>query len=504
MIDFAALAQAFHLLGSSWQPWLVVIPGILIGLLVHAVPGLTTSMALAICLPLIPYMDFLEALIFMTAMYAGAVFGVAVPAILLNVPGSAAAVGTTFDGFPMARAGKHNEALGLALAASCVGQAFAYTILLLLAGPIAAFAIKLGPPEMLVLALWGLTLIGRLRGRHFARGLLAGAFGLLLGTVGLSARGASRGTFGFDLLLNGIPTVPAIVGLFAAAELFNLVGRDYIVEDTSMRRVEAGRILAGMREAFRHPGTLLRGCILGSCIGIVPGGHAIANLLSYAEARRAAKDPEKFGTGDPRGILAAESANSSSEGGSMATLLALGIPTGGATAVMLVAFSMHNITGGPSFMRDHTDLVYAVILSSLAQVGVLALIGLAFTYIAGFVVKVRLRMLVPIVLALAVIGSYALAQNIAGPITLAVFAMIGWLMQRFDYPVSAAVIGLLLGRLTEGDLLRSYQMSGGDWNFIFTRPIALVMLFLLIGSTLIPYLRTAKARLAAKPATTIE
>ena len=167
MIDFHALTAAVHLLGGSWQPWLVVLPGLLIGLAVHAVPGLTTSMALAVCLPLIPYMDFLQALIFMTAMYAGALFGVAIPAVLLNVPGSAAAVGTTFDGFPMAQAGRHNEALGLALAASCVGQAIAYLLLLCLAQPIAAFAIRLGPPEMLMVALWGMTLIARLRGRHW-------------------------------------------------------------------------------------------------------------------------------------------------------------------------------------------------------------------------------------------------------------------------------------------------------------------------------------------------
>ena len=380
MINLTALTEAVHLLGSSWQPWLVVVPGILIGLTVHAVPGLTTSMALAICLPVVPYMDFLQALIFMTAMYAGALFGVAIPAVLLNVPGSAAAVGTTFDGFPMAQAGRHNEALGLALAASCAGQAAAYLILLCLAEPIAAFAIKLGPPEMLVVSLWGLTLIARLRGRHLTRGLLAGVFGLLLGTVGLSARGAARGTFGIDLLLDGIPVVPAIVGLFAAAELFNLVGRDYVVDDLAHRRVSASRILIGMRDTLRYPGTLLRGALLGTGLGLLPGGHAIANLLSYSEARRAAKDPERFGTGDPRGIIAAELANASSEGGSMATLLALGIPTGGATAVMLVAFSMHNITGGPAFMREHTDIVYAVILSSLAQVAILAVVGFGFIF----------------------------------------------------------------------------------------------------------------------------
>ena len=501
MVDWDALAAALHLLGSSWQPWLVVLPGILIGLLVHAVPGLTTSMALAVCLPLIPYMDFLQALIFMTAMYAGALFGVAIPAILLNVPGSAAAVGTTFDGFPMAQQGRHNEALGLALGASCAGQAAAYLILLVLAQPIAAFAIRLGPPEMLVVALWGLTLIARLRGRHMARGLLAGVFGLLLGTVGLSVRGAARGTMGFDLLLDGIPLVPAIVGLFAAAELFNLVGRDYIVADLTRRRVEACRILAGVRDTFRHPGTLLRGAILGTGIGVLPGGHAIANLLSYSEARRAAPDPERFGTGDPRGIVAAESANASSEGGSMATLLALGIPTGGATAVMLVAFSMHNITGGPAFMRDHADLVYAVILSSLAQAVILAVVGFGFIFVAGFVVKVRLRILVPLVLAMAVVGSFALSQNVAGPLTLATFAIVGWLMQRFDYPVAACVVGLLLGRLTEGALLRTYQMSGGELQFLLTRPIALVLLALLVLSVVFPYLRPSRPRLPRRPHT---
>jgi putative tricarboxylic transport membrane protein len=497
MIDVHAIWSALDLLGGSWQPWLVVLPGMLIGLAFHAVPGLTTSMALAVCMPIIPYMDFLPALIFMTAMYTGALFGVAIPAILLNVPGSASAVATTFDGFPMAQAGRHNEALGFALAASCFGQALAYVLLLFLVQPIADFAIRLGPPEMLIVALWGLTLIARLRGRHFARGALAGLFGLLLGTVGLSARGAARGTMGLDVLLDGIPVVPAIIGLFAAAELFNLVRSDYIVSDVTRRDVRGRRILAGMRDTFRYPGTLVRGALLGAVVGILPGGHAIANLLSYSEARRTAKDPGSFGQGNPRGIIAAESANASSEGGSMATLLALGIPTGGATAVMLVAFSMHNITGGPQFMHDHKDLVYAVILSNLAQVALLALVGFAFIFAAGYVVKIRLRALIPIVFAMAVIGSFALAQNMAGPVTLVVFAVVGWLMQRFDYPVAATVVGLLLGRMTEGALLRTYQLSGGEASYLLGRPIAMVLLGLLLISIGLPLVRRVLVRPAS-------
>jgi putative tricarboxylic transport membrane protein len=489
MIDLAAFSSALHLLGSSWQPWLVLVPGLLIGLFCHAVPGLTTSIAIAICLPIIPYMDFLSALIFMTSMYTGALFGVAVPAVLLNVPGSASAVATTFDGFPMAQAGRHDEALGYALAASSFGQLVTYLLLLTLVQPIAEVAIKLGPPEMLIVAIWGLTLIARLRSRHFARGLLAGAFGLLLGTVGLSLRGAVRGTMGFDVLLDGVPIVPAIIGLFAASEMFNLVRRDFIVADAAARRVRAGRIMRGVVDTFRHPGVLMRGALIGTGIGVLPGGHAIANLLSYSEASRAAKDPESFGHGDPRGVIAAESANASSEGGSMATLLVLGIPTGGATAVMLIAFDMHNITGGPQFMHDHKDVVYAVILSNLAQVVALAVLGFGFIFVASSIVKLRLRTISPLVLSLAAIGSYALSQNSAGPITLFVFSVIGWLMQRFDYPVAATVVGLLLGRLTEGALLRTYQMSGGDPLFLLGRPIALGFLLLLILSVALPLWR---------------
>jgi putative tricarboxylic transport membrane protein len=470
----------------------VVFPGLLIGLIFHAVPGLTTSMALAICLPIIPYMDFLPALIFMTAMYTGALFGVAIPAVLLNIPGSASAVATTFDGFPMAQAGRHGEALGYALAASIVGQAIAYVLLLILVQPIAAVAIKLGPPEMLVMSVWGLTLIARLRGKHFARGLIAGLFGLLLGTVGLSSRGVMRGTMGFDALLDGIPVVPAIIGLFAAAELFNLTQAEYIVPDAALRKVSARQILTGMRATFRFPGVLLRGSLIGAAVGVLPGGHAIANLLSYSETKRNAQDPDSFGRGNPSGVIAAESANASSEGGSMATLLALGIPTGGATAVMLIAFDMHNITGGPQFMHDHKDLVYAVILSNLAQVAVLGVLGFGFIFLASYVVTIRIRTLIPIVLSLSVIGAYVLAQGMVGPVTLFVCAVLGWLMQRFDYPVAATVVGLLLGRMTEGALLRTYQMSGGDPHFILERPIALGFLALLVVSLVLPSLRKRK------------
>jgi putative tricarboxylic transport membrane protein len=493
MIDLPAVGDAFGMLFGSWEPWIVVLPGMFIGLLFGALPGLGASMALALCLPFTLYMDFLSAIIFMTAIFTGNGFGCAVPAIMLNLPGSPAAVATTFDGFPMAKAGLHNEALGLGLAASSFAEGLSYLILFVLVELMAVAVLKLGPPEMFVVALWGLTLIAGLRGRFFMRGLLAGIFGLLLGTIGFSARGDIRGTMGFDALLDGIPYVPALMGLFAASELFNLMQSEYIVKNAQARSVSLRRILKGVRQTFSYPAVLIRGSLIGVFIGAVPGvGSSVSNLLAYSEARRTADDPKSYGKGNPRGVVAAEAANSSSEGGSMATLLALGIPGSGSTAIMLAAFALHNVTGGPRFLSDHKDIVYAIIFANFIQVFVLLFCGVAFIYAASALVKLPVRVLVPVIIALSVLGSYTLTGNMAGPITYFVFAVLGWVMSRYEYPVAACVVGLLLGRMVEGEMLRTVQMSGLDPHFILERPIALVFLALLVLSIVWPVVRQRK------------
>jgi putative tricarboxylic transport membrane protein len=500
MIDFTAAADAIALLTTSWGPWIVVPPGIIIGLVFGAIPGLSIGIAMAIFLPVTLYMDFLMAMLFLTSIFTGGTFGSAIPAILMNIPGAAAAVATTFDGYPMAQQGKHNEALGLALASSCFGTALGYTLLLLLIEPIARAVLKLGPTEMFVVAVWGITLIAALSGGNIVRGLLAGTFGLLLGTVGMSARGDIRGTLDSPYLLDGFPIVPALIGMFAAAELFNLGSKRYIVKDVEMRRLDFGRILNGFRIAARHPWILVRGSLIGILIGAVPGvGAAVANMVSYVETRRRADDSETFGSGNPKGVMAAESANSSSEGGSMATLLALGIPGGGATAIMLGAFAMHDITGGPRFISDHKDIVYAIIFSNLAQTVLLVFIGLGFIFLSSALVKVPTRILVPTVLSLATLGAFSLTGNLVGPVTLACFAALGWMMRRCDYPVAATVIGLLLGRMAEGELLRSYQISGGEFEYLLGRPVTMVLLGLIALSMFSPAIkRKLQGRAAAR------
>ena len=483
MFDLGALESGLSLLFSDATPWLIVIPGILIGLVFGAVPGLQISMAMAIFLPMTLYMDFMQAMLFLTAIFTGGSFGGGVPAILMNIPGTSSAIATAFDGYPMSRKGEHNTALGLALGSSCIGVIIGYSILLFLVEPISELVLRLGPAEMTVVILWGITLIASLSGEFLLKGLIAGLFGLLVGTIGYSEAGVARGTFGSAYLLDGIPVIPAMMGMFAASELFRLVNSNYLVEDSAARKVSVRQIFAGFVSAIRYPWVILRGSLIGIFVGAVPGvGSSVANLLSYIQTRKEHPEPETFGRGNPAGVAASESANSTSEAGSMATLLALGIPGGGATAVMLAAFAMHNITGGPQFIREQSDIVYAIIFANFGQAFLLIVMGLMFIPVLANVVKVPMNYLVPSVLALATFGSFGLTGNLAGPTTVLVFAVIGWIFKRYQYSVPAAVIGLLLGGMADESMIYSWQISGGQWSYILERPMTIAMLVLLLVS----------------------
>jgi len=485
MVDLDALHSGLRLLFSDFTPWLIVVPGILIGLVFGAVPGLQISMAMAIFLPFTLYMDFLQAMLFLTAIFTGGSFGGSIPAILMNIPGTSSSIATSFDGYPMSSEGRHNAALGIALGSSCFGVLIGYSILLLLIDPLSKAVLKLGPSEITMIVIWGITLIASLSGDKVTKGLIAGIIGLLLGTVGFSEIGAERGTFGSIYLLDGIPAIPAMMGMFAASELFKLVKSDYLIADSDARGVSMGEILKGFLSVFAYRWIVLRGSIIGAFIGAIPGvGSSVANLLSYVAAKRKSEHPESFGRGNPEGVVASEAANSTSEAGSMATLLALGIPGGGATAVMFAAFAMHNITGGPQFVREQTDIVYAIIFANFGQAFLLIFLGLLFIPLLANVVRVPMLYLIPTVLSLAVFGSFGLTGDISGPVTVMCFALLGWLFKRFDYSVPAAVIGLLLGGMAEESLIYTYQISGGQWSYLMERPLTIFILIVLCFSLL--------------------
>jgi putative tricarboxylic transport membrane protein len=485
MINFAAASAAIALFTHTWAPWLVVVPGLIIGIVFGAIPGLSFPIAMALFLPFSLYLDFVPAILLLTAMFTGGNFGGALASILINVPGTPGSDATCFDGFPMTKQGRHNEALGVALFASVIGTGISYLILFFMIQPLSEAVLRIGAPEMLMIAIWGLTLIAFLDEGSFLKGLLAGTVGVVLGTVGMNSVGVLRGTFGSMHLIDGIPAVAGLIGLFAASELLHLFGQNFIIEDPGKRKVDVRKILWGAGYSLRRFKTILPGALIGTGVGALPGvGAAIANLVSYSAARARSKEPKTFGKGNPDGVAATEAANSSAEGGSMATLLALGVPGGGGTAVMLGAFAMHNVYGGPRFIVDHKDVVYAIILGNFVQVLVLVFVGLALLPFASAVVKMPLRYLAPGVLILCVFGAYPITGTIIGPIAVVIFGLIGWVMRHYDYPVTAMVIGLLLGRLIEGEMLRSFHLGSNNLWIIFQRPISLI-LFLCLAATLV-------------------
>lgn len=502
MIDTFAFSQAINLLFSDLSPWLYVIPGLMIGLIFGAVPGLQISMAMAVFLPITWMMDFLQAMLFLTAIFTGGAYGGGVTAILMNIPGSSSSVATAFDGYPMAQKGKHNEALGLGLGASVVGTFIGYLLLMLLIQPLASMVLRLGPLEMVMIVLWGLALIATLNDSTVAKGLLAGVLGLLLSQIGMSSTGVMRTTIGNPYLIDGISVVPAMIGLFAASELLRIRNNAFLVQEEASRKISFKKILSGFFEVFKYPKILLKGSFIGALIGAVPGvGSSVANLVAYGEIRRSAKNQDEFGKGASEGLIAAESSNSSSEGGSMTALLALGIPGGAATAVLLAAFSFHNLVGGPAFIRDQRDLVYSIIIGNFGQVILLAFVALMILPILGLVVRIPLTYLVPSVLALCAWGGFGITGTVAGPITVMVFAGLGWLMRRHAYPVAATVIGLLLGKMAEGEMVRTLQISAGNpLTYFAERPIAIVLLVLFILSAIVmPILRKQKEKKTQAP-----
>ena len=269
--------------------------------------------------------------------------------------------------------------------------------------------------------------------------------------------------------------------------MLRLMHDEYIVKSREHRKLGFRRILSGASLAFRYPVVLVRGSVIGALIGMMPGvGAAIANLLSYNATKRGDADPSRFGAGAPKGVVAAESANSSSEGGAMLTLIALGIPGGAATAMLYSVFAVNNVTGGPAFYAENKEIVYAIVLNNLVQTVLLFVVGLGCIHIFASLVRVPNRFLVPSVLATAVIATYAVTGNMTGPVTAIVFGILGWLMRRHGYPLSAMVVGLLLGRQLEQEALRSVQISGGQLSYIFERPITLILASLFVFSILWP------------------
>lgn len=475
---------------TIFQPYnfLMTIFGSAMGILFGALPGINASMGVALLLPLTYGMSPVAAMSMLLGIYCGAIYGGSITAILINTPGTTAAACTSLDGYNLAQKGKAGKALGMAAIASYIGGTISVVVLIILAPILAKVALSFGPPEYFALAVFGLSIITSLAGDNLIKGLISGALGLMLGTVGLDLiNGSERYTFGLVNMYDGISFIPVLIGLFAVSQV--LINSE-APESLSMKDTKILGLLPTMTELKSVAATILRSSAIGSFIGILPGaGATIASFICYNEAKRWSKHSEKFGTGILEGVAAPEAGNNAATGGAMVPLLSLGIPGSETTAVLLGAFMIQGISPGPLLFRDHIDVAYGIFAGLLLANLAFLIMGIFGVKIFVKILQIPYRILLPLIMALAFVGSFSVKNNLFDVGLLLLFGVIGYFMRKLKFPTAPVVLALVLGPMAEGSLRRALIMSGGKWSIFVTRPISLVLLILTTISLLYPIIR---------------
>jgi len=497
MSELSSLWAGIGLL-SDWQVILMMILGLLFGIITGAIPGFSTPLAISVMLPVTFGMESLQAIVFLTCIYAGGNFGSSISAILINIPGSPQAIVTGLDGYPMTRQGRGSEALGVAVSASAVGNLIGAIFLILILPLLVQFALSFGPPELFLVGVIGLTIIASLH-KSFLKAAVAGMFGVLIGTIGMTDTGAMRGTWGFYELLDGIPLIPALIGLIGFSELFMMLQRTYVAGDGAAdmgttQTQSLRQLLTGFVKTFRHPISLLRASTIGVLIGGLPGaGATVASVVSYNEGRRYSKNSANFGKGEPEGVINSEAANNASEGGALALLLSLGIPGGLATAVLIGGFMLQGLVPGPRLFMDNPALMYGVMSAQVFASFMLLFFGLVVSFYAAKIIQVPTMVLIPLIALFSIVGTYAVKLLMFDVYIMLVFAVIGIILRKFDYPLIAVILGLILGPILDSQLMRTYQGSGGLSVSIFTeRPLSLLLIGILLLSLIPLFVRLAR------------
>lgn len=462
--------------------------GVLGGVIIGALPGLTAPMGCALLIPFTYTMQPVPAILMLVSLYCGATFGGSIAAILVHAPGTPAAAATTFDGYPLAQKGMAGKALGMSCISSAIGGVFSVIVLIFLAPVLADIAIKFGPPEYFALAVFGLSMISSLGSRSVLKNLLGGTIGVFIACVGMDEiSGFTRYDFGSTNLMDGISFIPVMIGLFAATEVFRQA-------EKGMRKLEVDRKIVGLLPSWQEvkevKTTLMRSCLIGTFIGILPAeGGTVAAFIGYNEAKRFSKHPEKFGTGILEGVAAPECANNAATGGAMVPTLALGIPGSGTTAVILGALLVHGMRPGPLLFIQNIELVYSIFIGMLFANLMFLGLGLMGAKIFSQILRVPNYVLSPIILVLSVVGTYSLHNNMADVWIMLISGIVGYKMKEYGFAAAPIVLGLVLGELIEISLRRSLIVFGNNPFIFFTRPYSALFIVLTVLGLLSPWIR---------------
>lgn len=475
------LAEAFTYLFQAYPLFLLVL-GTILGIVVGAMPGLTGAMLISLTVPLTFGMEGVDALILLVSMYVGSVSGGLITATLLRMPGTPASMMTTLDGYPMAVAGKPGRALGLGISASAFGGIVSWIFLLMLARPMADISTQLSAFDLFALVMTALVLIASVSGKSLAAGIFSGLLGMLLSMPGTSPIGEIRWTAGFTQLNDGFKLLPVLIGLYAISQIV----QDILKIDKKGTAIELNRtgMFMSLKDWASQGFNLIRSSLLGTWIGLLPGiGANIGSVVAYTAAKNSSKTPEEFGDGSEEGIVASEAANNATVGGALIPLIALGIPGSVIDAILLGALMIHNVQPGPLLFKNNPLEVNTMIATVLVANIVMAIFMISF---AGFLAKlmyVPRSILLPIILACCVIGSFALNNRGFDVTVMLGFGVVGYVMQRLKIPLAPFVIGFVLAPIAEKKLCEGLMLSGGSYLPLVTKPVSLI--FLIIAAVLL-------------------
>jgi len=479
----------------TFQNILFMAVAMTLGMVAGALPGFSATMAVALMVPFTFTMSPTSGLVTIGALYAAAIYGGSFSAILLNTPGTPSSIGTCFDGYPMVKNGRGEEALYTASFASGIGGVIGTIILIAFALPLATWSLRFGPPEFFWTAIFGLTIISSLSTKSVLKGFTAGFIGVMIGMIGLSPIGGDvRFDFGISDLQGGVEMVSVLIGFFCIPEMLRLASNPR-QGHIQMGHLTGSRdtIIKSFHNVFDHWGNIIRSSVLGALVGILPGaGGNIANLVAYNEAKRAAKDPETFGKGNPQGVVATETANNAVVESAMVPLLALGIPGSPPAAIIYGALLLQGINPGPELFTKNAEITYAFMTSFFIVNVFMVIIGiLAGKYIFKLVVNLPTRVLIPSIILLTVVGSFAIRNNIMDTILMLSSGILGYVLTELDFDAGALVLGLILGPIAEkgfvqGIILGNQISTEHPWIIFFTRPICIVMIILCLLSACWP------------------
>lgn len=487
MLDSIVTALVQNL---SVQTVLFCMLGVLMGIIVGAIPGLTATMAIAILVPFTYNMDMVPAIAMLLGVYNGGVYGGSITAILMGIPGTPASSMTSIDGRPMASRGEGGKAIGIATVSSFVGGIVGCICLLVFCSLLASVAQKFGYPEYFVITIFALVVIANASG-DIVKGLISAAFGVLVSIVGSDGMtGYPRLTFGSTELLSGISLIPCLIGLFGVSELINQL---YNLKDGQKPQQKVGRIFPGWPLLWKLKGPIFRSAFSGTFIGALPGtGGTVAAFTAYNYEKSVSKDPSSFGKGNPVGIAAPESANNAAVGGALIPMMALAVPGDGITAILMGAFALHGVYCGPTIFTEAPELVTSVYLFEIvANIGMVAF-GLLFARWFAKVINIDDRILIPVILLVCMIGAFSASNHMYQILVMLTFGIIGFLFRKTGMDNGTAILGIVLGKMSEVKFRSAMAMSRGDLS-VFFRPICLIIwaliLIMLLSGRLGPYLR---------------